>query len=272
MAALEEEVSDNKLDISANTIAINVNSGLISNNTNNITQNSQNINSLSQNIQNNTVDISNNSTSINNNTNSINFNATTIATLNQEVLKKDGSVNLDFGYIPSNSQSIATKNYVDTHSTSASYLRVDGSNSMTGDINLDSNDLKLNSVNVLSATGNNAELNVHSDFDLLTFGNSAMAVGQTQIHVNRLFRVVNNDIECSNLTVGNINTVNFNTLVSDVGTNQTDIIDLQNDKLNLSGGTMSGNLDMGNHAILNIGSLYTGQIQSLLDTQLSLWT
>ena len=271
LKALEEEVADNKLDISANTLAISVNSGLISTNSSSINTNSQNINSLSQNIQNNTVDISNNSTSINNNTTSINFNATTISNLNQEVLKKDGSIDLDIGYTPSNNQSVATKNYVDTHSTSASYLRVDGSNSMTGDLNLDSNDLKLNSVNSLSATGNNTELNVHSDFDLLTFGNSAMAVGQTQIHVNRLFRVVNNDIECSNLTTGNINGTNFNTLVSDVGTNTSDIIDLQNDKLNLSGGTMSGNLDMDQHAILDIGSLYTGQVQSLLDTQLSLW-
>ena len=235
--ALEEEVADNKIDIANNITAINVNSGLIStnttnianngvlisNNTSNISQNSQNINSNSSNIQNNTVDISNNTTFINNNTTSINFNASNISTLNNEVLKKDGSVDLDFGYTPINNQSIATKDYVDTHNTSNSYLRVDGSNSMTGQLNMNNNLIILDNVNSIYGVGSNLFLSASTNIGFLINGQYGLDLTPNNFYIYKDTSILNHTLTVVDSFITNINNTNFNTLVSDVNTNTSDI-------------------------------------------------
>jgi len=212
--ALEEEVADNKLDISANTLAINVNSGLIATNTTNISNNGVL-------ISNNTSSINNNTSSINNNTSSISFNTTTIANLNQEVLKKDGSVQLDPTFTPSNLYDLVSKDYVDSHSTSTAYLRVDGTNSMTSNLDVDGNSIYLDtSSNYIRSVNNEIFLVAPSDVALDVGGSVAFNAGVLKNFNFRTLDMATNDI----INVTSINSTNFNTLVSDVATNTSDII------------------------------------------------
>lgn len=107
----------------------------------NIGNNTTNISLLNNDMLQNRQQIINNENLILTNISNIATNTSNITTLNNTVLLKDGSVDLDSGYNPSNAQSIATKDYVDTHSTSGNYLRVDGSNSMIANLNLNNNNL-----------------------------------------------------------------------------------------------------------------------------------
>jgi hypothetical protein len=61
--------------------------------------------------------------------------------LNGMILQSDGGVPMDMTYTPSLAQDIATKYYVDTHSTSGNYVKVDGTSTMTGDLQMGLQDI-----------------------------------------------------------------------------------------------------------------------------------
>ena len=221
--ALEEEVADNKIDIANNTTAINVNSGLIITNTTNISNNGVLITNNTNNINTNTNNIITNTSAISSNTANIATNSTSIASLNNEVLKKDGSVPLDFGYTPSNNQDIATKTYVDSHSTSTAYLKVDGSNSMTGNLDIAGNSIYLDtSSNYIRSVANEIFLVAPDDIALQVGGSNSFNAGVLKNVMFKNLDMVNNNI----INVGTINSISpaqITTNQTNISTNQTDI-------------------------------------------------
>ena len=99
--------------IATNTNNITSNLGLINNNASNISQNAGVISSNSILISDLETDIAANETKISQNEQKIVSNDVDIAALQIDRLKSDGSIQLDFGYVPYNNQDIATKYYVD---------------------------------------------------------------------------------------------------------------------------------------------------------------
>ena len=268
LLALENEVKDNTLDITANTLGIGQNTTAISNNGVLINNNTSNIaletlritlnaNEIIQHdgeittlqleriadlarITINEQNITTNTNNIQTNTNNIQTNTIALTTLGNDVLRKDGSVLLDVGYTPTLSQSISTKDYVDSHTTSNAYLRVDGSNAM---------------LNILNMGG----------FGILSVGGLDMA-GSNVLQVNQINGYPFN----YNMNLISTNEVNIATNTSAISTNTTNITNLDNSKLNLSGGTMSGTLDMGQNLIYDVSSIYTNTVVSMPNTRFRL--
>ena len=262
------------------SIDIQFNSSAIATNTNNISTNTNNITSNISNITTNTNNIASNISNIATNTNNI-------STLNNSVLLKDGSIPLDVSYNPINNQDVATKDYVDTHNTSNAYLRVDGSNSMTGNLSLSGHLLRLDSLNSMYVAGGNIAAYAHSGIIFYISNNNIMAISSTQIEMLKNLNLLNNNIfNVNDIFLNNINNVNFNNLVADVNSNNsniasnlglintnisnissnlglitnnttainnndTDITNLNNNKLNKSGDTMTGSLNMNSNFISN---------------------
>ena len=230
LLALENEVKDNILDITANTLgigqnttAISNNGVLINNNTSNIAletlritvnaneiiQHDGEITTLQLDRISDLARITINEQNIQTNVNNIQTNTIALTTLGNDVLRRDGSVLLNVGYTPTLSQSISTKDYVDSHTTSNAYLRVDGSNAM---------------LNILNMNG----------FGILSVGGLDMA-GSNVLQVNQINGYPFN----YNMNLISTNEVNIATNTSAISTNTTNITNLDNSKLNLSGGTMS---------------------------------
>ena len=141
----------------------------------------EDIEDLQQEVDDLEIRVSLNTTNITNNTQNIGINTASITTLNNTVLLRDGSIDLDAGYNPSNAQSIATKDYVDTHSTSGNYLRTDGTNSMTADLNIDNNDLI--NANEIKFTTNNQSIVSNTNYLSLRYS------------ISDKLRILNNAIE-----------------------------------------------------------------------------
>lgn len=223
LKALEQEVDDNKLDISANTLAIgnnttaiNVNSGLIITNTTNISNNGVLITNNTNNINTNTNNIITNTSAISSNTANIATNSSSIATLNNEVLKKDGSVQLDPTFTPTNTYDLVSKDYVDSHSTSTAYLKVDGSNSMTGNLDIAGNSIYLDtSSNYIRSVANEIFLVAPNEIALQVGGSSSFIGGVLKNVMFKNLDMVNNDF----INVGTINSIS----PSQITTNQTNI-------------------------------------------------
>ena len=257
LLALENEVKDNKLDITSNTLAINNNTTAISNNgvlinnntsnialetlritvnANEIIQHDGEITTLQLDRIADEARITINEQNIQTNVNNIQ----TLTTLGNDVLRRDGSVLLNVGYTPTLSQSISTKDYVDSHTTSNAYLRVDGSNAM---------------LNILNMNG----------FGILSVGGLDMA-GSNVLQVNQINGYPFN----YNMNLISTNEVNISTNTSAISTNTSNITNLDNSKLNLSGGTMSGTLDMGQNLIYDVSSIYTNTVVSMPNTRFRL--
>ena len=141
----------------------------------------EDIEDLQQEVDDLEIRVSLNTTNITNNTQNIAINTNNITTLNDTVLLRDGSIDLDVGYNPSNNQSIATKFYVDTHSTSGNYLKTDGTNSMTADLNIDNNDLI--NANEIKFTTNNQSIVSNTNYLSLRY------------NISDKLRILNNAIE-----------------------------------------------------------------------------
>lgn len=168
------------------------------------------------NISNNTTNISNNSTLISANSILIGDNTAAISTLNNTVLLRDGSIDLDAGYNPSNAQSIATKDYVDTHSTSGNYLRVDGSNSMLANLPLDNH--SLTQINQLDFNGGGSIFQSLNTFVFRT----TQTLLNLESSLTRLFSSLELDITNPSIQFGgdlNIGTTNTETKINNTGLN-----------------------------------------------------
>jgi hypothetical protein len=155
-------------------------------NTDDIDDNKTNIATNTTNITQLNIDMLANRTQIINNEGLILNNESDITTLNNNVLFKDGSILLDNTYTPSNNYGLVNKLYVDNH-TQGNYLRIDGSNSMTGDLNLDSNDL-ININELVFPTATIRELNNTIDFrfgvvDVLSLNTSNITI-YTDLDIN----------------------------------------------------------------------------------------
>ena len=324
--ALEDEVADNKADIQTNSGLISLNTTSIANNLNTINTNAAAINNNVNAINNNTVliqieaarittnqnnitvndqritanlqailteqaRITTNSQNIATNTQSISNNSVDITSLNNTVLLRDGSVQLDQTFTPTNTYDLVTKSYVDSKVIPGNFLPLSGG-TMTGDIDMGNNSL----INIFDINGTNWNAHVttvQSNTNAigtkldssngtvsnnLYFGNtsnyilrtgSAMRfqsqdyfwfiIGQTlyaQIG-NNLFSVYES-MEFTS-TLNGINVAEFSRLGGVTSSIQTQLDDLDtaittldndlqaqiNTKLSKTGGTMSGDINMG---------------------------
>lgn len=300
LLALENEVKDNTLDITANTLgigqnttAISNNGVLINNNTSNIAletlritlnaneiiQHDGEITTLQLDRISDLARITINEQDIQTNTNNIQTNTIAITGLGNDVLRRDGSISLDPVYVPALAQSIATKDYVDTHNTSTAYLRVDGSNSMTGDLELDGNDLKID--------GNTSKFYIENFSNNLVMAsqNNLVFVRGGAIDIQILSSGINfyKDLDMNQQNIINASLINgFNlssfdsaisTNTANITTNTNNILIITNavpTKLSLSGGTMSGTLDMAQNLIYDVSSIYTNTVVSMPNTRFRL--
>lgn len=57
------------------------------------------------------------------------------------ILQNNGTTPMAVAYVPTTAQDVATKTYVDTHSTSNNYLKIDGSSVMSGNLRLGNNNI-----------------------------------------------------------------------------------------------------------------------------------
>ena len=310
LKALAEEVKDNTDDIASNLVLINNNTTgisnngvLINNNTSNIATNTQNlalenlritlnaneilahdgeINTLQLDRIADEARITINEQNIQTNVNNIQTNTIALTTLGNDVLRKDGSVLLDVGYTPTQPQSISTKDYVDNSiGGSTQFLKIDGSNSMTGDLEMNGNDLKIDgntskffienfSNNLVMASQNNLIFNRAGaiDMEVASAGiNLYKRLDMSQQNIINAplingfdLSTFNSNISTNtgniNTNTGNIttNTGNINTNTGNITTNTNNILTNTNTiptKLSLSGGTMTGAIDMDNSGITN---------------------
>ena len=102
-------------------------------------------------------------------------NITNVNTINgitpSSILLDNGTTPMTGGYTPIVALDIATKDYVDNHNTSGNYVKTDGTSTMTGNLNLGSqNIINANevSLNVINKNGsqNNITINTNPYFDI----------------------------------------------------------------------------------------------------------
>ena len=304
---LEEVVADNTTDISSNLLAINNNTTAISNNLVLINNNTGNIATNTSNLALETFRITVNANEIlqhdgeintlqldrisdlariTTNEQGIQTNTIALTTLGNDVLRKDGSVLLDVGYMPTQSQSIATKTYVDNSiGGSTQFLKIDGSNSMTGDLELNGNDLKIDgntsklyiensSNNLVMASQNNlmfvragaidaevtaAGINMYKRLDMgqQNITNAALINGYNLSTFNSDI-VTNTGNIATNTNAISVNAGNIAVNTSAISTNAGNIAantSAISTKLPLAGGTMTGAINMDNNGIFNVSYL-----------------
>ena len=297
LVSLEEEVkintdgiASNLLSINSNTTAISNNGVLINNNTGNIATNTQqlaletlritlNANEIIQHdgeittLQLDRISdlarITINEQNITTNGQNIQTNTIALTTLGNDVIRKDGSVLLDAGYIPTLSQSVSTKDYVDNSiGGSTQFLKIDGTNSMTGDLELNGNDLKIDgntsklyienfSNNLVMASQNNLIFNRAGaiDMEVASVGiNLYKRLDMNQQNIINAPLINGFDLTTFNSNIS-INTGNINTNTGNISTNTNNILTNTNaipTKLSLSGGIMTGVIDMNNNGITNV--------------------
>jgi hypothetical protein len=135
------------------------------------------------------------------------------------ILQNNGTTPMTAAYVPTTAQDVATKTYVDTHSTSNNYLKIDGSSVMSGNLRL----------------GNNNILGVY-DIQTGTINGENITTMATDITTN----------QDSIFT----NSLNITSVGGQATTNATAITTLQSGKVSKSGDTMTGDLNMLDHSIL----------------------
>ena len=307
LKSLEEEVADNTTDIASNLLAINNNTTAISNNGVLINNNTSNIATNTSNLALETLRISVNANEIlqhdgeintlqldrisdlariTTNEQGIQTNTIALTTLGNDVLRKDGSVPLDAGYTPGQPQGIATKTYVDNSiGGSTQFLKIDGSNSMTGDLELNGNDLKIDgnvsklyienfSNNLVMASQNNlmfvragaidaevtaAGINFYKLLDMgqQNITNAALINGYNLSTFNSDIVTnvgnISTNTNAISTNVGNI-AVNTNAISTNAGNIAANTSAIST-KLPLAGGTMSGAINMDNNGIFNVSYL-----------------
>ena len=250
--------------ISANTNSISSNLGLINNNASDITQNSGLIGDNSTLISDLFTDVSDNETKISQNEQKIVSNDGDILQLQTDRLKSDGSIQLDFGYTPSNNQDIATKDYVD-NSTVSDPTKLNKSNGVVD------NSLYINNTsNSLTVTGTNLEYTAASEHhfkvgttDVAQFTANYIVLLKNVGILGTLNGITPSELGYLNNLTGNIqtqidgeiarattaegaNTATIGNNATAIGNNATAIAE----KLSKSGDTMTGDLQLDGGSLL----------------------
>ena len=122
-----------------------------------------------------TIELITSTVAVKSNTDFYSNNITNVATLNGivpiNILQNTGATPMTQTYIPNQAQDIATKTYVDNHNTSGNYVKTDGTSTMTGNLNLGSqnivsaNEVSLNVINKNGAQ-NNIRVNTNPYLDV----------------------------------------------------------------------------------------------------------
>jgi hypothetical protein len=122
-----------------------------------------------------TIELVSNNVAIKGSTDFYSNNITNVATINgispANILLNTGSTPMTQTYIPQQPQDIATRTYVDNHSTSGNYVKVDGTSTMSGNLQLGNQNItNTNEValNVISKNGaqNNIRVNTNPYLDV----------------------------------------------------------------------------------------------------------
>ena len=122
-----------------------------------------------------TIELVSNNVAIKGSTDFYSNNITNVATLNgispANILQNTGGTPMTQTYIPQQPQDIATRTYVDNHSTSGNYVKVDGTSTMSGNLQLgnqnitNTNEVSLNVINKNGAQ-NNIRVNTNPYLDV----------------------------------------------------------------------------------------------------------
>ena len=122
-----------------------------------------------------TIELVSNNVAIKGSTDFYSNNITNVATINgispANILQNTGSTPMTQTYIPQQPQDIATRTYVDNHSTSGNYVKVDGTSTMSGNLQLgnqnitNTNEVSLNVINKNGAQ-NNIRVNTNPYLDV----------------------------------------------------------------------------------------------------------
>ena len=122
-----------------------------------------------------TIELVSNNVAIKGSTDFYSNNITNVATLNgispANILQNTGGTPMTQTYIPQQPQDIATRTYVDNHSTSGNYVKVDGTSTMSGNLQLgnqnitNTNEVSLNVINKNGAQ-NNIRINTNPYLDV----------------------------------------------------------------------------------------------------------
>ena len=159
-----------------------------------------------------------------------------VASLNNivpaNILQNNGTTPMAVAYTPTAGQDVATKTYVDTHSTSSNYLKIDGSSVMSGNLRLGNN-------NILGA------------YDIQT--NTISDVG-SQIDINTGFLKINGgqgDCELRIAADQNNNNEGYNPRIvfQQDGTDTPGAMWMGNNQLNISSATGAGGINFRTTAV-----------------------
>ena len=122
-----------------------------------------------------TIELITSTVAIKGNTDFYNNNVTNVLTLNGivpiNILQNTGATPMTGTYTPSVAQDIATKDYVDNHNTSGNYVKTNGTSTMTGNLNLGSQNItgaNEVSLNVINKQGVQTDIRVNTNpyFDI----------------------------------------------------------------------------------------------------------
>jgi hypothetical protein len=148
------------------------------------------------------------------------------------ILQNNGTTPMAVAYTPTTAQDVATKTYVDTHSTSNNYLKIDGSSVMSGNLRLGNNNI-LGAYDIQTGTINGENITtMAADIDT---------------NADSIFT----------------NSLNITSVGGQATSNATAITTLQSGKLSKTGDTMSGDLNMSSNDIIGANSIQTNTIDEV---------
>jgi len=275
-------INNNVNAINNNTLLIQVETARITTNQNNISINDQKITSnlqaivteasridtnvvnISTNISNINTNISNIATNISNiaiNTATISTNSQDITTLNNTVLLKDGSVQLDPSFTPTNTYDLVSKDYVDSKVIPGNFLPLSGG-TMLGHISMGNTYSILDAVLVQSSEFRGLlDSPVYFQYAKAIVGgflyyNMIEFPDETKIEVNELIDMKTHDIDNVghlnwSSSMNSINTTEFSTL-SGVSSNIQSQFNTVNNNVN---NNTSGVATNSNLILLNDGRI-----------------
>ena len=212
---------NNTLDIDGSTLqtAINTNSSDIATNAADIATNTADISTNAGNIATNTADIATNASDIATNASAISTNQTNIANNTLSIATNAANISTNTANITTNAANIASND------TDISNLQADVA-ANTGNIATNTSNISGNTADIATNAGN------------ISTNATNISTNATNISTNTTDIATN---------AGNISTnaTDITSNTTAIGTNADDITDLQNDKVDKAGDTMTGSLGIG---------------------------
>ena len=247
-------INSNITNITSNDVDIAANTGLINTNITNITSNNVDIAANTGLINTNITNITSNDVDIAANTGLINTNITNITSNDVDIAANTGLINTNITNITSNDVDIAANTgLINTNITNITSNDVDIA-ANTGLINTNITNITSNDVYIAANTGL-----INTNITNITSNDVDIAANTGLINTN-ITNITSNDVDiAANTGLINTNITNITSNDVDIAANtgliNTNITNIST-KLNLSGDTMTGDINMGGNDINNIDRLF----------------